>query len=271
MYNLETIRPTWEINILDKRKEHMRGAYSSYWIKARTGTYGLMDYDLSIINLINETLFFDQESALMEVGIGTGWPIASSLVAYNYDISGIDISSRLISKCMADHPDIHAEVADAENLPYVSNSFDFTYCVHSSWFFTDLIKALSEMCRVTKPSGHVLIDIMNINNPYIKKTYQQHVFENTNFFGKLFKVVKNLAKFVLQSGSQDWPFLISQTPSDPTTIIKQCQLHSSTVRLYSWLDNNLKEIAVSDSDNYGDHSRIVICCKLSIIDGVSTG
>ena len=256
------MRRSCRVAISDKRKDHMRGEYSKYWIKARTESYGVMDYDLSLIELIDETLNSDKERLLLEVSIGTGWPIASSLASLNYDISGIDISSRLIKKCVEDHPDIHAEVADAENMPYESDSFDLVYCVHSSWFFPNLMKALSEMFRVTKESGIIIIDIMNINNQGINKIYQQHVFENSNFVGKLFKTVKNLAKFIIRSGTQDWPFLISQTPSDPGMVIDECLLSGSKVRVYSWLDSSLKEITVSDGDKYSDHSRIVISCAL---------
>ena len=146
-----------------------------------------MHYDLSLISLIDDTLNSDKERLILEVGVGTGWPIASSLASLDYGISGIYICSRLIQKCVEDHPNIHAEIADAENMPYESDSFDLVYCVYSSWLFPDLKKALYEIFRVTRKSGVIL------NNPGIHKIYQQHVFENSNFVGILFKTVKKFS------------------------------------------------------------------------------
>ena len=250
------------VSLSDKRKDYMRGAYSKYWMKARTETYGVMDYDLSLIELIDNTLKSDKERLLLDVGIGTGYPIASSLAALNYDISGVDISSRLIKKCLEDNPDIHAVVGDAENMTYEADSFDLVYCLHSSWLMPNFLKALSSMFRVTRENGFILIDIMNINNQGINKIYQQHIFENNNVVGKLFKTFKNLAKFILRSGTQDWPFLISWSPSDPGEIIDKCLSFGGEVRLYSWLDGSLIQLPVSKGDTYKDHSRIVLSCKI---------
>jgi ubiquinone/menaquinone biosynthesis C-methylase UbiE len=221
----------------------------------------VMDYDLSLIALVDDTLNSDKERLILDVGIGTGWPIASSLLSLDYKISGVDISSSLINKCLEDHPNIHSEVGDSENMPHESESFDLVYCFHSSSLFPDLMKAIYEMFRVRKKSGVVLIDMLNINNWGVNKNFQQHVFENSNFIGILFKTVKNLAKFILREGTQDWPFLISQTPSDPGMVIEECLLSGGKAWVYSWLNNSLQEITVSDGDKYRDHSRVVISCK----------
>ena len=113
-----------------------------------------------------------------------------------------------------------------------------------------------------KKDGYVLFDIMNRNNQYIEKIYQNHVFENSNFFGKIFKIFKNTVKFALQKGIQDWPYVISWNPSDPVEIIDQCLLSGGKVWVYAWHDDSLKELSVSRGNMYREHKRIVICCKL---------
>ena len=107
-----------ELSVAIKRKEFMRGKYAKYWINARTEKYGFMDYDKYLIDLILNTLKADQEPKVLEVCIGTGWPIASSLIEHKYDVFGIDIAVELIAKCNVDWPDIRAEVGDAESLCY---------------------------------------------------------------------------------------------------------------------------------------------------------
>ena len=108
-----------------------------------------MEYDQKLIDLVDKTLISGSNRLILEVGIGTGWPMASSLASLNYDVYGIDISEDLINQCLNDYPGIHAEVCDAENLLYENDRFDLVYCFHSTWYF-NLRKALSEMFRVTK-------------------------------------------------------------------------------------------------------------------------
>ena len=181
----------------------------------------------------------------------------------SFDVSGIDIATELIEKCNADWPNINAKVGDAEFMPYEDDSFNFVYCVHSSWFIPDLGKAISEICRVSKVNGYFLIDLMNANNRDMDKIYKQHVFEDTNFVGQIFKAFKNAAKLILQRGTQDWPYLISQTPSDPNEIIGNClKFGGGSIRLYSWIDSELKEISISEGDQYQNYSRMVIYCQL---------
>lgn len=251
-----------DLSLSDKRKDYFREAYAKYWIKVRAETYGVMDYDLLLIELIDKTLKRNTESLLLDVGIGTGFPIASSLASLNYDISGIDISSHLIKKCLEDNPNIHAEVGDAENMHYAANSFDLVYCFHTSWVIPDFLKALTSMFRVTRKNGIVLIDTINKNNPDINKIHKQHVFENCNFVGKIFKLIKNLAKLILQRGTQDWPYLITWCPHDINELIGKVLLFSSDVRLYAWQNETLVELSVSDSNTYRDHGRIVLSCKI---------
>lgn len=245
-----------------KRKNYYREAYAKYWLKARAETYNVMDYDLRFIELIDKKLKRNTECLLLDVGIGTGFPIASSLASLNYDMSGIDISSLLIKKCLEDYPNIHAEVGDAENMHFAADTFHLVYCCHSSWLFHDFFKALTSMFSVTKKNGIVLFDIMNKNNPDINKIYKQHVFENTHFVGKLFKTFKNIVKFILQAGTQDWPYLVSWSPSDPNKIIHKCLSFDAEVQLYAWQDETLIELPVSDNDTYRDHGRLVLSCKV---------
>ena len=200
---------------------------------------------------------------MLEVGVGTGWPIASTLSERGQKVYGVDIASTLIKKCNNVSPKIKAEVCDASALHYDDNMFDVTYSVHFSWFFSDLTKSIAEMCRVTNDQGNILIDIMNVNNPLIKKIYQRHVFENANVLGKTYKTMKNVAKLLLKRGTQDWPFLVSQVPSDPNVIIDiLSKFGGSGFKLYGWRGKHLEELTVSDLNSHDDFDRIVVCCRL---------
>ena len=246
----------------NRRNEHMKGAYAKYWSSAREKVYGFMPYDQFLIDTI-KGMCDEQLDKVCEVGIGTGWPIAATLAQSGLSVSGVDIASTLVEKCNENWANIQAEVADAADLHYLDDSFDLTYCVHSSWFLPRLKKSISEMFRVTRSKGYILIDIMNTNNPIIQKVYRQHVFENTNVFGKIYKTIKNTLKLILQSGTQDWPLLVSYEPSNPNTIIEHLsEFGGSNFELYAWEDNNSEKLTVSDRDGYHDYGRIIICCRV---------
>ncbi len=246
----------------NKRNEYMKGAYANYWSHARNKVYGSMPYDHALIELVLAIAESQKSNFknLFEVGIGTGWPIAATISKNGFNISGADIAAALIEKCNRDWPDIQAEVADAVDLHYSDSSFDLTYCFHSSWYFSDLPKAISEMCRVTCSNGYVLIDVMNLHNPDIEQFYVKQVFENTKLLGKVFKTIKNLAKFLLRRGIQDWPFLISWTASDPIEIVDIVEsLGGKGIRLYGWRNDQLNELIVRSTEKYQDYARVVIC------------
>lgn len=242
---------------MDNRKKYMIDTYAKYWITARDTVYGLTPYDKCLINKINDLAQKTSASSILEVAIGTGEPIASSLVEFNYKIHGIDISDILIEALRNKHSEIDAKVGDAENLPYYDSEFDMTYCVHSSWFIPNFKKAIFEMKRVTKQGGVMLFDIQNIHNKYIMDIYKQHLFENKNIFGMLYKIMKNSAKFILNKGTQDWPFIVSQTPTDPIELKNfLIGLKVKNIDIFSWGENRLTKL----SDN-----RLEGCPRLVFI------
>lgn len=200
------------------RKTYITETYSKYWLTAREKIYGFMDYDRSLLKFIVDQCN-QQNSKILEVAVGTGYPFADYLCNAGYEVHGIDLSPDLIHTCRKNNPKIHCKVGDAEQLDYPDNFFDFVYCVHSSWYIPDLNNAIGEMFRAVRPGGRVLFDVQNIHNEYISKIYKAHVFYNTNWAGMIMKTIKNLAKFITRHGVQDWPFVVSEVPSDPKIII----------------------------------------------------
>ena len=145
----------------------------------------------------------------------------------------------------------------SDNIADKHREFDMTYCVHSSWFIPNIKKAIFEMKRVTKQGGVMLFDIQNIHNKYIMDIYNKHLFENKNLFGMLYKIIKNSAKFILNKGTQDWPFIVSQTPSDPIELKNFLTgLKVKNIDIFSWDENRLTKL----SDN-----RLEGCPRLVFI------
>ncbi|MBM5804854.1 MAG: class I SAM-dependent methyltransferase [Candidatus Verstraetearchaeota archaeon] len=169
------------------RKTFMKDVYSKYWIKERKAM-GFIQYDRNLCNYICKNV--PTGSKLLEVAIGTGYPIADFLQKTGYEIYGVDISSDLIEECGRLNPNIKCEVGDAENLYYTDNSFDCVYCFHSTWYFPNLNVVIDEMLRVARSGGVVIFDIENLNNKKIAEGYRKRVLESAGA-RRAIRVVKN--------------------------------------------------------------------------------
>jgi ubiquinone/menaquinone biosynthesis C-methylase UbiE len=198
--------------VMKSRKHYMKNIYSKYWINARKNIYGSMPYDHAMVEYVLSLSAEQGHHKLLEVAIGTGEPIASTLSESGLSLFGVDISPELVDECRKNNPHIPCEVGDAEQLKYEDGFFDLAYCLHSSWFIPDIEMAIHEMLRVVRSQGSVVIDIQNHANNQINKIYKIHKFENEVVIGKFYKTFKNSAKWILQKGTQDWPFIVSQTP-----------------------------------------------------------
>jgi ubiquinone/menaquinone biosynthesis C-methylase UbiE len=101
---------------------------------------------------------------MLEVGVGRG-DLLSQMPHESCDLYGCDLSEGNIAGCAERFSELQREVhlchADAENIPYQSNSFDAVYSLSVMWYVPDYQTAISEMFRVAKPGGLVLFDMLN--------------------------------------------------------------------------------------------------------------
>jgi len=74
-------------------------------------------------------------------------------------IYGVDISEKLIRAGKLKYPKINFVVADAHALPFKDKQFDLVLSTESLEHFLSPSKALSEMKRVTKPRGKIIIEL----------------------------------------------------------------------------------------------------------------
>ena len=245
---------------MNSRKEYIKNSYSKYWLKARNDIYGFMRYDKNLLEIIKE--HSPEHSKLLEVAIGTGYPFADTLCKYDYNVYGIDIAPSLIDECHKTNPKIIAKVCDAESLDYPNETFNTVYCVHSSWYMPDLKKVINDMHRCTKFGGCIIFDILNLNNKSISKLYNKHIYYNSNVFGKLLKTLKNTIKFITRKGVQDWPLIISVTPSFPDEITQWLsELEITNVCVFARKENDKIEIVEDVDSNFSKYDRLIFCIR----------
>ena len=94
---------------------------------------------------------------MLDIGCGSGW--ATRLLAgyaINGQVTGIDISDEMIRVARESSqafPNTDFEVASAEQLPFTDNEFTHAFSMESLYYYSDILKALTEIHRVLRPGG----------------------------------------------------------------------------------------------------------------------
>jgi demethylmenaquinone methyltransferase/2-methoxy-6-polyprenyl-1,4-benzoquinol methylase len=95
-------------------------------------------------------------SRALDVATGTG-DLAVELARRGADVVGSDFSEGMLDRARVKDPSITWEWGDAQALPYADATFDAVTVGFGARNFSDLDRGLSEMARVTKPGGRVVV------------------------------------------------------------------------------------------------------------------
>jgi ubiquinone/menaquinone biosynthesis C-methylase UbiE len=101
---------------------------------------------------------FSSEDNVLEIGCGSGYRLYRLNNQYGIKGKGIDISSACIKYAIRlNEGKNDFYVADAESLPFGDNIFDFLLCIGVLEHMPHPSTVISEIFRVLKPGGQVLI------------------------------------------------------------------------------------------------------------------
>lgn len=108
---------------------------------------------------------------VLDVACGTG-DMAVSLVERGYTVTGVDISEEMLAIARQKAPMVTFMIADAEHLPFPDASFDAVTCAFGVRNFVHLEQGLSEMLRVLKPGGRmVILELATPDSPLLRPFY----------------------------------------------------------------------------------------------------
>ena len=105
---------------------------------------------------------------ILDVGCGTG-VLADRLQRAGYDVTGLDPSEGMLEVMRERTPAIAAVCASATAMPLEAAQFDLSVSVATMHHIADpeaVAQALSEMVRVVRPGGRIIVWDHNPRNPY---------------------------------------------------------------------------------------------------------
>ena len=112
------------------------------------------------ISTLKRNVDLENNSKILDVGTGTGF-LALSLAGLGYDVVGIDLSEKMLSKAIkkaeSDVINVEFRIGDAEKTQFNDKSFDAVISRHLLWTLPNPRKAIEEWNRILKPKGKVLI------------------------------------------------------------------------------------------------------------------
>lgn len=120
--------------------------------------------------IIFQNLNLRKSENILEVGCGRGFYTSTLSKLYpSHQVCGVDISRKYLSVAKKKIKKQNALLiqADAEHLPFSNNTFNRIIISEVLEHLTEDQKALSEIFRVLKPNGIVLITVPNKDYPFL--------------------------------------------------------------------------------------------------------
>ena len=113
-------------------------------------------YSMPLAPLLASFAGVDGNQRVLDVGCGPG-ALTAELVRRvgASSVAAVDPSEPFVQAVRARLPGVHVELARAEHLPFLDDSFDATIAQLVVHFMSDPVAGLAEMARVTHPAGMV--------------------------------------------------------------------------------------------------------------------
>ncbi|QFZ55336.1 class I SAM-dependent methyltransferase [Oceanihabitans sp. IOP_32] len=128
----------------------------------------------------------------IEIGVGTG-----RFAEYFGITDGVEPSENMTQ--IAEQRGIKVIKAVAEDLPIKSESFDFALLVTTVCFLNDIPKAFSEIRRILKPKGEIIVAIIDKNSALGKK-YEAKKAKNKFYKDAHFHSTEDITAWLTQAG-----------------------------------------------------------------------
>lgn len=137
---------------------YTNGSFASYFVNRR-------------LNIVFDFLKHYDLATVLDVGCGPGM-MAEYCVEKDFKFFGIDISEKMIDECInrfGHMNSTHFSVGKLQKLDFSDAFFDVVLCMGVLEYIdaAELDDAVSEMARVLKPGGTIIVSLMNENSFFV--------------------------------------------------------------------------------------------------------
>ncbi len=99
---------------------------------------------------------------MLDIACGTGWALCDAADRANGhgEFYGIDLSEKMIEQAavnLANYRNVHLGKANAEELPFNNDFFDYIICSNAFHHFSDPDRVVKEACRVLNSHGRFYV------------------------------------------------------------------------------------------------------------------
>lgn len=152
-------------------KKHNKNIVEQFSKQAR-GYTSITSHSDSLDKLISITSASKKDEVL-DIACGSGI-VSCEFAKHTNNVTGIDMTQEMLVEAKKMQTKLHLknltwQIGDVENLPYADNSFSIVVSRFGFHHFLNPLKVLSEMKRVCKPNGVVMVVDVSLPDSKVKK------------------------------------------------------------------------------------------------------
>ena len=144
--------------------------------------------------ILSEARKANKTEKILDAGCGYGL-YAMSLGELGYDVDAIDIDSRrikVLTKMFAEYPilkdAINLHTGSLTSLPFPSNSYERIICSEVIEHMEKDNKAISELSRVLKPGGRLILSVPH-DSKFNRKTFKRFGHERSGYTKEMLQTI----------------------------------------------------------------------------------
>lgn len=144
---------------------------------------------------------------MLELGCGTGhW--TEFFINQGFEVTATDISEAMLQLAEAKNLRAKFSLADSENLPFETNSYDCVSSITMLEFVDNQDEVFEEIKRVLKPNGWLVLGCLNENSILAQNKENDETFRDAKFLTK-----EKLSKHLTIFGTPTFDYGIYLAPS----------------------------------------------------------